>query len=64
MVFLTHGVYEETNLAPEITFENGKLGPWANLTAYVYMCVCIYIYAVKLLAGPSLAFLSDIVWSK
>ena len=31
---------------------------------YVYVCVYIYICAVKLLFGPSLAILSIMIWAK
>ena len=54
-----------------ITFKTPKLGPDNNTTAYIY----IYIYAVRLLSGPSLGvfgsyylvqvgFLEVIIWSK
>ena len=31
---------------------------------YIYGPVAIYIYAVKLLSGPSLAILGVIIWAK
>ena len=42
------------NLAQLVTFKNPKLGPVNNFTACIY--ICIYIYAVKLKAGPRLPF--------
>ena len=48
------------NLAQLVTFKNPKLGPVNNSTAYIY----IYMHAVKLLTGPSLAFSKVINWSK
>ena len=47
-------------MAQIITPEMAKLGPDNNFTAYIY----IYIYAVELLSGPSLALLEVIIWSK
>ena len=49
---------KKTNLDQIITSKRAKLGPDNNSTAY------IYIYAVKLLSGPSLGFLKVIIWSK
>ena len=54
------GVLEKTNLDQIITSKRAKLGPDNNLTAYIY----IYIYAVKLLSGPSLAISKVIIWAK
>ena len=43
------------NVAQLITIKMAKRGPVSN---YIYM------YAVKLLSGPSLGFLEVIIWSK
>ena len=43
-----------------ITLWRPKGGQANNSPAYIY----IYIYAVKLLSGPSLGFLEVIFWSK
>ena len=43
-----------------MTTRKPKLGPDNNFTMYIY----IYMHAVKLLAGPSLAFFKVIDWSK
>ena len=43
-------------LGPVLTLKPPNLGPAFNFTAY--------IYAVKLLSGPSLGVLNVIIWSK
>ena len=50
------------NLTQIITPQMAKLGPDHNTTTYIY--IDIHIYVVKLLSGPSLAFLIVIIWSK
>ena len=41
-----------------------------NVSVYVYIhnymhvCICVYICAVELLSGPSLACLNIIIWAK
>ena len=46
------------NLDQFLTYKTPNLGPVFNFTAY------IYIYAVKLLSGPSLAISKVIIWAK
>ena len=41
-----------------LTYKKAKIGPVFNFTAYIYIC------AVKLLSGPSLAILGVIIWAK
>ena len=41
-----------------LTLEKANIGPVFNSTAY------IYIHAVVLLSGPSLAFWGVIIWAK
>ena len=47
---------KEKHLDQFLTYKKANLGPFLNFTAYIYMLVYIYIYAVELLSGPSLAF--------
>ena len=45
IVFFDRWCLWKTNLAPELTFEKVKLGPWNDLTAiYIYTYIYIYIY--------------------
>ena len=52
------------NLAQLVTFENPKLGPDNNFTAYMYIYIYMCVCAVELLTGPSLGVFKVINWSK
>ena len=47
-------------MGPELTSHKGSNVVPKPTVQHIY----IYIYAVKLLSGPSLASLSDIIWAK
>ena len=52
----------ERHMWPWPAHSKAKCGAW---TSNLYLCpyLCIYIYAVKLLSGPSLAILGVIIWA-
>ena len=54
----------DPTLAKLLTLLWPKCGQVVDPTAYIYMYIDIYIYAVKLLSGPSLALSGVIIWSK
>ena len=51
------------NVDQFLTRKKAKLGPIFDSTAYMYVCMYVYIYAVELKTGPIFAFSSVKSWS-